>query len=41
MTILGLIINSILNKNELTIIKHVDYRYYWEEMLEDVKKLNK
>jgi hypothetical protein len=41
MTILGLIINSILNKNELTIIKYVDYRYYWEEMLEDVKKLNK
>lgn len=41
MTILGLIISSILNRNELTVIKYVDYRYYWEEILKNVKEVNK
>lgn len=41
MTVLGLILNSVLNKNELTFLKHVDYRYYYEEMLKNAKEVNK
>lgn len=41
MTVLGLILNSVLNKNDLIIVKYVDYRYYWEEILKNVKEANK
>ena len=41
MTVLGLILNSVLNKNELTIMKYIDYRYYWEEVLKNVEEVNK
>ena len=41
MKVLGLILSSVLNKNELTIIKHIDYRFYWEEVLKNVKEVNK
>lgn len=41
MKVIGLIISSVLNKNELTIIKYIDYRYYWEEVLKSVEEANK
>lgn len=41
MKVLGLILSSVLNKNELTIFKHIDYRFYWEEVLKNVKEVNK
>lgn len=41
MTVLGLILNSVLNKNELTVIKYIDYRFYWEEVLKNVEEVNK
>lgn len=41
MTVLGLILNSVLNKNELTFIKYIDYRYYWQEVLKNGEEANK